>query len=88
MKNPKRVATTKKTAIKRKTALLAPEPKRIVRWKDIARAAFMLGVVSDFSKGEMLRLHGKLKASKDVEHLARGQYRIRKRAALKALGLR
>lgn len=24
-----------------------------VRWRDIARAAFMLGLVSDFSKGEM-----------------------------------
>jgi hypothetical protein len=49
---PKEGRGHEKNAMKRKTTHLAPEPKRIVRWKDIARAAFMLGVVSDFSKGD------------------------------------
>ncbi|MGO9047298.1 MAG: hypothetical protein ACLQFW_10480 [Xanthobacteraceae bacterium] len=47
-----------------------------MHWVEICRAAAMLGIIKDFSKGECLRLNKMLTQSKHVKKLGRGRYQL------------
>lgn len=53
-----------------------------LRHNEIALAAYALGIVKDFSKGEMHKVHALLrKNSRRVERVARGRYNVKRSKA-------
>jgi hypothetical protein len=55
--------------------------KMILRWTDIAGAAYALGIIPDNTKGVSLKLREEMLKSGRVTQVARGRYQLNKTTA-------